>query len=71
MKKEICKCEHHTDDHSYTHLDIYDDNLYCDLCKCQDFHLPYEQQVLASWIIWSLIVFTIGFFIGLFIGKLI
>lgn len=33
---EICKCGHHTKDHSYN-TQSEDNNLYCDVCDCKDF----------------------------------
>ncbi len=36
MKKEICKCGHHTKDHSYNPESL-DSNLECDKCDCKYF----------------------------------
>ena len=38
MEEEICKCGHHTKDHSYKPEPIKDTNLYCDLCDCENFN---------------------------------
>jgi len=35
-KNEICKCGHHTKDHSYI-PEKDDANLYCELCDCENF----------------------------------
>lgn len=35
--KEICKCGHHTRDHSY--LPDWSGNLHCDICDCKDFEV--------------------------------
>ena len=36
--QELCKCGHHTNDHSYDPM-RKDDNLYCDICDCKEFNL--------------------------------
>ena len=37
MEKEICKCGHHTKDHSYNPEDLENNNLECDHCDCKNF----------------------------------
>ena len=32
----VCKCGHHSKDHSYDPM-RYDDNLYCDVCECENY----------------------------------
>lgn len=34
--KDVCKCGHHTDDHSYEPSDL-SDRLDCDKCGCNNF----------------------------------
>lgn len=37
VEKEICKCGHKRNDHSYNYPDVEDDRLDCDKCDCKDF----------------------------------
>lgn len=41
-KEEICKCGHHTKDHSYD-PDTSDSNLECDKCDCKNFEVEEDE----------------------------
>lgn len=34
---EVCKCGHHTNDHSYDPKELLNDDLDCDKCDCKKF----------------------------------
>jgi len=36
LNEGICKCNHHSKDHSYS-LDAHSDNLKCDKCNCKNY----------------------------------
>lgn len=48
MKNEICKCSHHTKDHSYNVEPLEDNNLYCDKCDCKNFQTNTDERRLTK-----------------------